>query len=422
MVDQPDERPQPEEIDIDDPEIQRRFKSKAKGNGSGARSSMLYEWEPLDANEAYLVKGRLPRVGVGALIAHGYTGKTQSCIDLTGAVITDRFWAAARCMRPGGVVWMAAEGAKGVRRSWDAHKELVLRPWYEHQGLELPADFPFVTVLDNPPLLKNKTPNPSSIKYYVERIEEAKAVFKKKFGVETVLAIFDTLAKVAVFKDENDNAECTNAFMALDRISQDTDLFCLATDHLPKDEAATKPRGGGAKYNSADSILRISRGEGQVRKLHVDKVRDGDHGAEITFNLVKVQRGVDPDGDPITAIRIAWSGEYAPGASKRPPGPAPKHKNELLNCLDWAHGLGVSERIATPHYGSVFAAPCDKIREEWTCRTRTSGQTEKSLDDMWNRAVRQVRDAHLAATYEIVGKGVFMFRVPGDEMRQDATN
>ena len=58
-------------------------------------------------------------------------------------------------------------------------------------------------------------------------IAEAAAVFESKFKVPVVLAVFDTLAKIAGFKNENDNSECTAAFQTLDRIAQAGNVFAL---------------------------------------------------------------------------------------------------------------------------------------------------------------------------------------------------
>ena len=136
-----------------------------------------------------------------------------------------------------------------------------------------------------------------------------------------------------VSKDENDNAECTNAFLTLDEIAHQADLFCLTTDHLPKDENATKPRGGGAKYDAADSILRICVGDGEARTLHVDKVRGDEGGKEIPFRLIQGPRGVDSDGDPITAVRIAWSEEVQPARARGKRWAGPENLHHLRCCV-----------------------------------------------------------------------------------------
>jgi len=399
-------------ITPDDPRYQeaKQRKKQSKANGlAAARSSMHYEWEPLDTNQAYLVKKRLARLGVGALIGRGYTGKTETVIDLVAALITERSWGGARITRQGGVVFFNAEGGKGPMRSWHAVKELVIKPQFEHEGSVMPPEFPFVLVSDTKPLLKNKAPNPEAIKWYIERIEEAKAVFQKKFGVETVLAVFETLAKIAVWKDENDNAECTNAFIALEQISRATDLFCLATDHLPKDEAATKPRGGGAKYDAADSILRISVGDGPARTLHVDKVRGDEGGAEIPFNLLKVVRGVDHDGDPITSVRIAWLDERSYDPRKTKKGRPSTHPKMVKQAFIDACNDGFGEKKFIPKRGEILVVNQQIVRRNYFDAAGWADDNKKNLSDKFRKAISTLIAAGDIDAHTVENEGTFLW-------------
>src|SRR5215831_10826765 len=115
---------------------------KLKTNGHGAGRVIRYEWEPLATNTAWLVKNRIARTGVGALVGRGYTGKTQCAVDLSAAVITGRDWTSEPVSRQGGVVYFSAEGGLGVMRSWHALKELVIKPQFEAFGDPMPAEFP----------------------------------------------------------------------------------------------------------------------------------------------------------------------------------------------------------------------------------------------------------------------------------------
>ena len=425
MKQAPPHDPQDEEF-VYDRENKEHSKKTNGSAGANAGASIHYEWEPLELNQPYFVKNRIQRVGVGALIGRGYTGKTETVVDLVAAGSTQRNWGGARIVRPGGTVFFNAEGGKGPMRSWHAIKDLVIKPQFEHEGREMPAQFPFALVLSPPPLLKNKQPSKEAIKWYVDRIEEAKAVFAKKFGVETVLAVYETLAKIAVWKDENDNAECTNAFLPLEEIAHRTDLFCLTTDHLPKDETATKPRGGGAKYDSADSILRISVGNGEARTLHVDKVRGDEGNKEIPFRLIKVQRGVDRDGDPITAVRIAWSEEVSPehSGSRRKGGRPPENLHHLRAAMRDAFDAGLGKWIQVPNqgaHGKHFAVPMGQTRRNYFSRAGTSGQKESSLQTTFTRTVNAAISSGDLGAHHFENGEVFYWDPQADETRQNPT-
>lgn len=403
----------PEGVIHFDPEHKVRAKK-----ANGAAHSMRYEWEALPTDTPWLVKKRILRSGVGTLIGRGYTGKSHALVDLAWAVIVERNWAAEQVVRSGGVVYFTAEGGISIMRRFVSVKETSIKPWYDHMGGIMPDVFPFSICTDMPfQLLKQPE---KAVDWFVARVQEAQAVYRDKCQIKDVpLVIFDTMARYAGFKNENDNAECTAAIQTLDAIGRQVDAFVLAADHLPKDEDAKKPRGGSSKFDNADVILRIETvGEGHARLLHVDKVRDGDSGQQVPFTLNVIERGTDADGDVITTVHLAWSDETD---SYNRGGREPKMAPELLQCMDELFDKDMGERINTPHHGSVFAVPGEKTRQNWFCRVGVAGQSPKSLQDMWTRAVRQLKQRGVISTYTVEGKGNYIFRTSGDRTRQMAT-
>lgn len=380
-------------------------------NGRGANRIVRYEWEPITINQSWLVKNRMMRTGVGALIGRGYTGKTQTLIDLAAAVTCERPWGGERIMRPGGVIYFSAEGGLGVMRSWHAIKDLVIAPWYAHHGLVMPAEFPFAMVVEMPPLLPNKD---GAVKWYSDRIHEAQAVFEKRFGCATSLAIFDTFAKIAGFKDENDNVECTDAFKTLDRIAQSNDLFCITSDHLPKDEDAKKARGGSAKFDAADSIFRIGVGDADVRTLHIDKVRDGEGGQEIGFKLSVVKRGVDDDGDDITAVRLTWLED----AHKNPRGAGRKSRRlpDMLLALSDCYDAGLGRHVVIAGM-TVYAVPGAECRRNYFRRAGGAGQAETTLQTNYTNVIKKLKSSGVIDTYRLDTGEEFVWRSQADEIR-----
>jgi hypothetical protein len=387
-----------------------------KPNGRGGRRGLRYEWEPLATNIAWLVKNRMARTGVGALIGRGYTGKTQTLVDLAWSVVTERSWAGGRVMRPGGVVYFSAEGGLGVLRSWHAVKDLVIKPWFAQYGDPMPLEFPFALVTEMPPLLPKVD---EAVKWYTDAIAEAAAVFESKFKVPVVLAVFDTLAKIAGFKNENDNSECTAAFQTLDRIAQAANVFALTADHLAKDDAATRPRGGSAKYDAADSIMRIGVGEGDGRTLYVDKVRDGEAGDEVPFKLTVVKRGIDADGDAVTSVRLSWLEQSA--RPDHTPGRKGKRLPDLLLALNDCYDAMLATHINV-NGKPIFAVSADHLRQNYFRRSGGTTQHQRSLRDAYVRAVRQFKTAQVIDAYRFDSGEEFVWRVDQNELRQNASN
>jgi hypothetical protein len=381
-------------------------------NGRGQARMIRYEWEPLATNQSWLIKNRMMRTGVGALIGRGYTGKTQALIDLAAAVICERPWGGGRVMRPGGVIYFSAEGGLGVLRSWAALKDLVIGPWYAHQGLVMPSEFPFALVIEMPTLLPNKD---GAVKWYSDRIHEAQAVFEKKFSCPTPLAIFDTFAKIAGFKDENDNVECTDAFKTLDRIAQANDVFCITSDHLPKDEDAKKARGGSAKFDAADSIFRIGVGDGDARVLHVDKVRDGEGGQEIAFKLSVVKRGVDDDGDDITSVRLTWS-EGSQHILRDGPGRKSRRLPDMLLAISDCYDADFGKHVVIAG-ASVYAVPGAECRRNYFRRAGGAGQSEMTLQTNYTNVIKKLKSSGVIDTYRFDTGEEYVWRVAADEIR-----
>ena len=371
-----------------------------KPNGRGSQR-LRYEWEPLMTTTDWLVKNRFARRGVGALIGRGYTGKTQTLIDLCAAVTSNRDWSGEPVMRCGGVVFYSAEGGFGPMRSWHAVKELVTRPWYEHSGIVMPTEFPFALVTEMPTLLPKSA---DAVRWFSECNAEAQVVFKERFGCDLVLAVFDTLAKIAGFRDENSNAEITGAFKTLNDIAQASDLFVLTSDHLPKDENATRPRGGSAKYDSADSIMRIAVGEGDWRTLHVDKVRDNEGGQEIPFRLAVVDRGVDADGDKVTAVRIEWSVGSKPKAGR-----PNKSRPRLMLAIEQAFSDEHGEHKNIPSRGNRFVIPENWVRQNYFARSGGANETEESIKRTYRRALEKAKLSGEIDTHRFENGDVFVW-------------
>jgi hypothetical protein len=388
-----------------------------KPNGRGERSGLHYEWEPIATNIAWLVKNRMARTGVGALIGRGYTGKTQTLVDLAWSVVTERNWGGSRVMRPGGVVYFSAEGGLGVMRSWHAVKELVIRPWFTQYDDIMPLEFPFTLATEMPTLLPNVE---EAVKWYCAKIAEAQAVFESKFKVPVVLAVFDTLAKIAGFKNENDNSECTLAFKTLDRIAQASNVFALTSDHLAKDEAATRPRGGSAKYDAADSIFRIGVGEGDARVFNVDKVRDGEAGAEVPFKLSVVKRGIDADGDAITSVRLAWLDEQV-RREDHTPGRKSTRLPDLLLAMNDCYDAMQAKHIEV-NGKRIFAVSGEEVRRNYFRRAGGAGQSEHTLLTTYRRTVNKLKSSNVIDTYRFDTGEEFVWKIEFDDMRRNSTN
>ena len=164
--------------------------------------------------------------------------KTFHAIDLMGAIVTDQDWLDRPVCRRGGVLFIAAEGAYDLPRRLAGLVKAKIEPQLKGSKVFDPQRLPIAWKAKCPPLLSKSDDALSKLK---EIATEAQVQFKERFGLELVLIVFDTMAAVANWDDENDNAQAQRAMTTLHQLSLATGAFVLAVDHYGKN-----PQGGRA--------------------------------------------------------------------------------------------------------------------------------------------------------------------------------
>jgi AAA domain/RepB DNA-primase N-terminal domain len=292
-----------------------RLARKEAANVSGKATPISpIELKPLDDSEfanlrwhgegeqlvtpQWLIKNLLPETGVALLSGQWGTGKTFIALDAAVSVMIGAQFATYRCKRPGGVLYIAAEGGSQI----PIRLTEILREKHPlHKG-----PLPFAWLDYCPPF----TPGAGEVGM-LQFAEEAARRMWEKHGVPLVLIIIDTLAAAARFKDENAAAEVQQAMDVLNTISRATGSLVMAVDHFGK-AADTGTRGSSAKEASADAVIaclaeRTNSGTISNTRIAVRKLRAGATGAETTFTLSVLPMGVDEDGDPMSTCVVAWS-------------------------------------------------------------------------------------------------------------------
>lgn len=248
------------------------------------RAERTPTFQVIDANEYcerpapdWLIKGVIPRRGVGLAYGASQSGKSFLVGDIAGAIAAGNPWR-GRKTRSGKVVTVVAEGAAAYSRRLQAHRN--------HHGA-LPSGV--LGVASNAPNL--------------QRDEDIEAIANavKAFG-GAQLVVIDTLAASTAGADEN-SAQDMGAVMA--RCGQLEELLqapVLLIHHSGKD--ATKgARGSSAIRAALDFEIEVLR-DGDSRQARITKMRDGEDGAVFPFRLLVVAVGTDDDGDQITSCVV----------------------------------------------------------------------------------------------------------------------
>lgn len=233
--------------------------SGAKDAGtSGSERSRFY---PRDETEQdalrdpeWLIPDMLPADAVAMIYGPPYSGKSFIALDiaLTLASGIARYGAPERPPVP--VVYIAAEGARGIVR--------LRRPaWRIAHGITGPL--PFFAV-DTMPLVAR----PQDV------VELLKAIEARKIAPK--LLVVDTVARMMAGKNENDARDAGELIEALDMLKRALGCTVLALHHTGKDDARGA-RGSNAFLGGVDTMLEVrSHQASKALALHVRKQKDAD--------------------------------------------------------------------------------------------------------------------------------------------------
>jgi len=227
----------------------------------------------------WIIKGVLPAAGLGCVYGESGSGKSFEVFDMCAAIARGEPWNGKR-VRQGRVVYVAAEGAGGMRNR--------ARAYGQHFGVDLAA-LPFGVVADRPNFLKEDH------KLLANQINASG-------GADVV--VLDTLAQVTAGGDENSGEDMGKVLVRCQELHAMTGAMVVLVHHSGKD-ATRGARGWSGIKAAMDCELEITR-EGDDRVLRVSKQKDGEDGGQFAFRLNTVELGQDSDGDPITSCVVQW--------------------------------------------------------------------------------------------------------------------
>jgi AAA domain len=390
-----------------------RCLQKAKPRESGNTSTQKPLAAPIElfwhgavderAPRAWLVHDLIPEKGQGLASGQWGTAKTFVAMDLSASIMTGTPFAGREIDRPGGVLFVAAEGASEIPPRLHGLVEQKLRPLslaLAVSGNPIDANLdalPFAWIEENPSLK-----DPEGFARMVAVAMQADKLMREKFGLPLVLVIIDTLSASANFKDGNDAAEGQFVMNQLQELSRKTGAFVLAVDHFGK-AVETGTRGTSAKEGAADVVLalladREINGTISNTRMALRKLRAGKTGTETPFDLKTVDIG---NGE--TSCIIEWRAERAVEAavvtSKKDPWTKSLKvfKGALVTALI-EHG-----QLITPfgkEGATVRAAPDHAVRDEFLKAYPAEPEAKRKA---FKRALNEARSRDLICSREISG-------------------
>lgn len=222
---------------------------------------------------APLVNGVLDLDSSAWLIGKSGAYKSFVALDLAIHVGRGEDWF-GHSVRQGLVVYVVAEGARGMRLRVDAYER-------EYGPIKDVLFLPEPVQAD-----ERRTPGTGPWSVLVEAVRR----------LRPVLAIIDTQARVTIGLKENDNSDMSYYAEQADRIKRATGACVLTVHHIGRN--GTDGRGASSIDGAQDAELRVERpkeGGKFLVRLHMDKQKDQDEGVPLTLRLRRSDGGVDEE-------------------------------------------------------------------------------------------------------------------------------
>ncbi len=314
------------------------------------------------AFEAWILDDLLPAKGIAFIYGKPGSYKSFIALDMALSISSGRPWHGYECEMPGAVIYIAAEGSRGILErsiAWKLHHECELG---QFAVLPLPVMFDEVVM----------------VRAFTDCMERA----AEKLGGPIRLVVIDTMARS--FNGDENSAQEVGAFVnACSRFSADIgDCLVLVVTHTGKEEARGI-RGSSALDGAADCHFLVTKpNEGQALVKNT-KQKDVEKAEPMRFTMEVVSTGIvdrkgrirrslvpileskgedaDPDADEITVF---------------------DHKDSNVLCGMVLGAARDGKKITE-----------DELRKEFIAYVMSAGnKKEDAAKKAWQRTYRRVRD------------------------------
>jgi AAA domain len=256
----------------------------------------FFRWAELGAlpGLAWLVKGVIASGAFSICVGASGSGKTFVAIDIAACVARGVPWC-GRKVTQGAVLFIAAEGGRGIVRRFAAYAE-----HYKLDTSNIPLE-----VLPQAIDLRSPTAD----------IDELVRSVQSAHHNRSALIVVDTLNCAIAGGDENSPVDMGQLIRNCHRLQEETGAHVMLVHHLGKD-AGKGARGHSSLKAAVDTALDV-KFKGSTIHVVIAKQRDGESGDEFRFELQIVELGEDEDGTRITSCVVkAANGAHAVSEAK----------------------------------------------------------------------------------------------------------
>ncbi|TJZ55589.1 hypothetical protein FCH28_09620 [Streptomyces piniterrae] len=261
----------------------KRQAERAAGRSGDPADALLAEL--LDAASLDAMPALEPLVGdllhldsLARIIGPSGHMKSFVTIDLAAHVGTGMNWHGHH-VRQGTVVYLVAEGARGIRKR--------VRAWEQHYGLKMD------NVLFLPRPVQTRGPEWDTLIEAMRRLQPQ-------------MIVIDTQARVSVGVEENSNTELGVVIERIEDLRRATGACVLVIHHTG--HIGEHGRGASAAKGALQSELHVSKKGDSARNIvvtmKVGKQKDDEEGRDLQFGLkvITLDGEAKPDGRPLTSV------------------------------------------------------------------------------------------------------------------------
>jgi hypothetical protein len=243
------------------------------------------------ANHDWLVEDLIEARGTFAFAGNSQSGKTFQVIELAFCVATGRkYW--GRDVKQGLVVYQVGEGEEGFMKR--------LAGYFKDRGIDDMSDLPIVVL---PKKINLFTGDDDT----TNLIAEAK-VWEEYYGIPLRMIVIDTYNKATRGSNEISGQDVGKINDRLERIQSECKCAVGVVDHL---SAGGRVRGHGSKTGDITNMIIVEKDEKKVdrngralRRMRLDKNKDGENGGTIEFVLRQVVVDFNAAGKAITTCVV----------------------------------------------------------------------------------------------------------------------
>ena len=344
-----------------------------RGEQAGQQDELRFKLEhfcdvELPTGGEWLLKGVIPREGVGTLFGESGHYKSFSAIDLAWHIAAGAPWCGRR-VAAAPVVYLAAEAPQGVRKRLAGARLM--------HGL---------TETRPPVYVVGATPNLGT-----ENGDLAKIIADiEAQDVRPGLIVLDTLSASIGGGDEN-GPGMTQLLANCQRLAQHFGAFVLIVCHVGHN-GEKRERGHSSLMGNVDTRIHCEKPGALSAMLKCVKVKDGPDGLAFALKLEEWTFGLDQDGDRVTTLVVASAEEVEAAPVQKRGQAIPPKERLLLETVELAL-LEAGEDFHVPDGPKVKAVAEAAVRDRFYRRLAEEADPDETREQLAERRRKTLRRA-----------------------------